>query len=357
MICVRSIQAPCTTILALIALSCVGPFAAPVAVAQEAEKAAPPAANAGEARKKEWPPNFAELLGVQPKHIEEPWLPITAGPFTTITAPLLEKDHIQVQPFFFYTWTRGAFDEDSHFHGLTRGDMKETAMESLTLKYAPLDNIELDAQLFLNEVRTRQGGRSASATGLADTLATLQYGLLHQTTAWWCPEATLLTQIKLPTGKYQHADPNLLGTDIMGTGSTDLTLGLNVTKCYRPLILHGNLWHSWPIETQVDGVPTRYGNYLQWNAGLEIPFWRDKLAYMLEFNGLHQADKRQSGVEIGGSRVNSVTLGTGIEFSLSDAVQIEVGYQRTLWGTNTDANDTFGAMLVWTFGVPPLKRP
>ena len=305
---------------------------------------------------KEWPPNFADLLGLQPKSIEECWLPPTAGPFATFTAPITEKDHIVLQPFFFYNWTRGTFDDNSHYHSLPKGDRKETAVESLFMQYAPVDNFEVDAQLFINEVRTRQAGKSASASGLADTLLMARYNLLHQTNAWWCPETSLLTQIKLPTGKHDHADPNLLGIDLMGTGSTDLTIGLDLTKCYKPLILHGDLWYSWPIETQIDGVPTRYGDYLQWNAGVEIPFWKDKFAYMLEFNGLHQANTRERGVAVGGNRVNNVSMGTGIEYIPRDDLQFLIGYQRTLWGTNVDANDTFGITLVWCFGLPNKKK-
>ena len=307
---------------------------------------------------KQWPPNFAELLGLQPKGADSPecCMPPTAGPFATFTAPITEKDHIVLQPFFFYNWTRGTFDEDSHYHGLPKGDKKETAVESLFMQYGVLDNMELDAQLFLDEAHCKVDGRSASSTGLADTLMMLRYNLLHQTNAWWCPETSLLTQIKLPTGKYEHADPNLLGIDLMGTGSTDLTIGVDLTKCYKPFILHGDLWYSWPIKTGVDGVSTRYGDYLQWNAGVEIPFCKDKLAYMLEFNGLHQANTREEGVEVGGSRVNNVTLGTGIEYIPRDDLQLLIGYQRTLWGTNVDANDTFGVTLVWCFGLPGKKK-
>jgi hypothetical protein len=120
--------------------------------------------------------------------------------------------------------------------------------------------------------------------------------------------------------------------------------------------LHGDLWYSWPLETHVDGVRTRYGDYLNWNTGVEIPFWKDRLAYMVEFTGVHQGNTREAGVWVGGSRVNNVMFGTGLEFILRENLQVLLGYQRTLWGTNVDANDTFGATLVWCFGLPSKKK-
>jgi hypothetical protein len=293
-----------------------------------------------------WPPNLAELLGVQPISPEEPWRPPTAGPLTTFTAPITEKAHLVIQPFFFYNWERGSFDQNSDYQSLPDGQMEQSAVGSLFVQYGLLDNLEVDAQLFLQHNRSSEGGDHGSSTGLGDTLLIIRYNLLHETTSW-APEVSLLGQVKFPTGKFQNGDPDELGSDLMGTGSYDLTLGLDFTKAVRPLIFHADLWYSWPLTTTVDGVETKYGDYVNWNAAVEIPFWKEKLAFVLEFNGIHQADLEEDGAEVADSRMKSIMLGTGLELILSEEVQILLGYQRTLWGTNADAYDSVVGTLVW----------
>jgi hypothetical protein len=224
--------------------------------------------------------------------------------------------------------------------------MEQSAVGSLFMQYGLLHNIEVDAQFLLLHNRSSEAGESASETGLGDTLLILRYNLLHETTSWH-PEISLLGQVKFPAGKFEHGNDTKLGTDIMGTGSYDLTLGLDFTKAVRPCIFHADLWYSWPLERTVDGVKTRYGDYVNWNAAVEIPFWKEKLAYMLEFNGGHQANNQENGIEIGASRMKSIVLCTGMELNVSDKVQLLLAYQRTLWGTNADAYDSVVGTLVW----------
>ena len=295
-------------------------------------------------------PTIADLTAkwLNAEGLGEPWRPATSGPFVTFTAPVTDKGHLVLQPLFFYNFVRGTFDEDSHFHSLPKGDMRQTAVLSLFSQYGVLQDTEFDAQINLLHQRAKEGGERASSTGLGETQLALRTLLMHETPSWH-PEIALIGQIKVPTGKFEHADPRELGTDIMGTGATDLTLGLDFTKGIKPFLLHADIWYTWPIATRVDDVHTRYGDIINWNVAVEIPFWRERLAYMLEFNGIHQANSRLSGAEISRSRVDQVIFGTGLEFIFKDNIQLLLGYQRMIWGTNTPATDTIGATLVWCF--------
>lgn len=64
-----------------------------------------------------------------------------------------------------------------------------------------------------------------------------------------------ITGPKVPTGKYEHADPNKLGTDLMGAtsggGSFDHGDGILLTKKIKPIILHFDTIYSFPLERKL----------------------------------------------------------------------------------------------------------
>ncbi len=294
--------------------------------------------------------SIADLMAkwLRTEDLGDPWRPPTSGPFVTFTAPIVDKGNLVIQPLFFYNFVRGTFDENSNFHSLPGSDMRQAAVMSLFTQYGILRDTELDAQINFLHQRAKVDGQRASSTGIGDTQIALRTLLMHETPSWH-PEISVIGQIKLPTGKFEDANPRELGTDIMGTGSTDLTLGLDFTKAVKPVVLHADVWYTWPVANRIDGEHVRYGDILNWNLALEIPFCKERLAYMVEFSGTHQANRRVNGRAIGGSNVNSILFGTGLEIIFRDNLQLLLGYQRTLWGTNTDAIDAIAATLVWSF--------
>lgn len=277
------------------------------------------------------------------------WEPVSAGPLTTWTSPLCGKGKLVIQPFFFYNRTRGTFNADGRYNSLPGGDRKYQLQEQLFAQYGLTDRLELDAQIVYQQNYAKQGESRAHARGFGDSYLFLRYCALEE--QGWIPHTTGLFQLKIPTGKYQHADPDKLGADLMGAtsggGSWDQGLGVNLTKKLKPFILHADAVYSFPQRASVDGVRTRYANYLNYDFGAEY-FLPKGFNLMFEINGFWQGDKKEDGARVPASDINYLTLSPGIGWS-NQRIQVLLAYQRVVTGTNTDANDSAVLTCVYTF--------
>ena len=277
------------------------------------------------------------------------WNPVSAGPVTTWTAPLCGKGKFVFQPFFFYNRTRGSFNQEGHYGSLPGDDRKFQFQEQLFTQYGLTDNLEIDAQTSYLENYARQSGRKAHSNGFGDSYLFLRYCALEEEK--WLPHTNGLFQLKLPTGKYQKADTDKLGTDLRGAtsggGSYDLGYGINLSKKLKPFVFHTDAIYSFPQEVKVDGVKTKYSKYLNYDFGAEY-FIGDRFNLMLELNGFLQGDKRQNGQKTPDSDIYSLTLAQGLGWS-NDKIQTLLAYQRVLTGTNTDANHSVVFTFVYTF--------
>jgi hypothetical protein len=284
----------------------------------------------------------------QSHEMQDEWEPVSAGPLTTWTAPLCGKGKFVIQPFFFYNRTRGIFNSDGRYDSLPNGDKKYQFQEQFFAQYGLTDRLELDAQMVYQQNYIKQGASKAHASGFGDSYLFLRYCTLEE--KGWLPHLTGLFQLKMPTGKYQHADPDKLGADLMGAGSGggswDQGLGMNLSKKLKPFILHADAVYSFPQRVRVDGVKTRYANYFNYDFGVEY-FLPKGYNLMFEVNGFLQGDKKEAGARVPDSNINYLTIAPGIGWS-NDKIQTIIAYQRVVLGTNTDANDS----LVFTFVYP-----
>ena len=275
----------------------------------------------------------------------EEWNPVSVGPATTWTAPLCEKGQLVIQPFFFYNRTRGSFDSDGHYHSLPSGDNQYQYQELLFLQYGITDWLEFCAQAEYEQNYTKQGDAQAHSNGFGDTYLFLR-SCLHEEKGW-LPYVAGVFQVKAPTGKYQHADSDKLGTDLTGNGSWDYGFGFNLSKKIRPFWLHADAIYSFPQKVRVDGVSTRYDNYLNYDLGAEY-FLPHSLNLLFEVNGFLQGDMKKDGKKIYSSDERYLTICPGIGWSC-DKIQTLLAYQRVVAGTNTDANDSVVFTCVYSF--------
>ena len=277
------------------------------------------------------------------------WNPVSAGPLTTWTAPLCDKVKLVVQPFLFYNRARGTFNSDSHYGSLPADDIKFQFQEQLFAQYGLSERLEIDAQAVYQENYAKQSNRKAHTNGAGDSYLFLRYCALEEER--WLPHLTGIFQLKVPTGKYQKADPDKLGTDLMGAssggGSYDLGAGINLSKKLKPFVAHADFIYSVPQERKIDTVKTRYGRDLNYDFGVEY-FMAAGFNLSFEFNGFLQADKNQNGEKTPATDAAYLILSPGIGWS-SEKIQMLLGYQRTLTGTNTDANDSVVFTCVYTF--------
>lgn len=280
---------------------------------------------------------------------EEGWEPNSAGTLTTWTAPLCGGNKLVVQPFLFYNLTRGSFNSEGHYDSLPKGDKKFQYQEQLLIQYGLTDRLEIDSQFVYQQNYAHQSGDSASARGWGDSYLFGRYCFLEE--EGFLPHLTGLIQLKFPTGKYQKADSGKLGIDSMGAtsggGSYELGYGIIMTKKLKPFVFHADAIYGFPIAVKVDGVNTRYSRYLNYDFGLEYFLLKD-FNLMLEFNGFLQGDKKGNGTFIPASDVRYLNIAAGIGWSC-EKVQTLLAYQRTLFGTNTDANDSAVLTFVYPF--------
>jgi hypothetical protein len=148
----------------------------------------------------------------------EEWDPVSAGPATTWTAPVCEKGQLVVQPFFFYNRARGVFNANGHEDALPEGDRKYNYQQQLFAQYGLTDRLELDGQMVYQQSFIEQSGSKAHDSGLGDSYLFARVCLFEEKEGW-TPHVAGVFQLKIPSGKYQHADPDKLGADLTGTGS------------------------------------------------------------------------------------------------------------------------------------------
>jgi hypothetical protein len=283
----------------------------------------------------------------QEEAVEEPYRPITSGPFVTFTAPITPHRRLVTQPLFYLALARGDFDAAGRYQPLAPGESLRTAALSLFLEYGLLERVAAGAQVTVQHNLRRSGPEAASSTGPGD-LTLFGRGTLLQETAGGLPETTLLAQVKLPTGRAVSAQTNLLDTDVLGTGSTDLTLGLDFTKGLRPLLVHADVLFTYALPTRVGEEEVAHGGSLAWSLSGEWPFWRDRLALMVEASGRHQGAPTRDGQREEDGHADEVLVGAGLELLFSADLQLLVGYQRTVWGRNARVLDAVVLTLVPT---------
>ena len=280
---------------------------------------------------------------------ENDWNPLSPGPITTWAAPVEAKGQLAVQPFGFFNRTRGVFDSQGHYVPFSSGNRESQFQEQFYTSYGITDKWEFCAQTAYQENNATQDGHKAHAQGFGDSYFYTRYQFLDD--KGWVPTTTGLLQVKMPTGKYQHEDPAKLGTDFMGTstggGSWDPGIGINLSKKFKPFIVHADLIGNFPQQVDVDGNKTRYGNYVNCDAAVEYLLPKG-FNLMMELNNLSQTDKRVNGVMVPDSDTGSLTFAPGIGWS-NDKVQMLIGYQRTMLGTNALANDSVVATFIYTF--------
>ncbi len=280
--------------------------------------------------------------------VQEEWNPPVPGPVTT-QPPLCGRAKFVAQQFFFFNNTRGSFDSEGHYKSLPKGDKKYQYQEQLYLQYGITDHLEVDAQTVYQQNYIKQGDLKAHDNGLGDSSFWLRYCPVEE--GKWLPGITGLIQVKVPTGKYQHADPNKLGTDLNGASSSAGAwapgFGVILLKKIKPFILHFDSIYSFPQEVGIDGVKTRYANFLNVDGAVEYVLPKG-FSLLMEANAFWQGDRWQDGSRLPASDSRSLTVVPGIGWS-NDKFQALLAYQRVVTGTNTDANDSIVLTGIYTF--------
>lgn len=274
---------------------------------------------------------------------QESWGPPSAGPITTWTAPVCAKGELVIQPLLFYNRVGGSFDMEGNRESLPDGEKNSQSIQQLFFQYGLTDRLELAGQTVFQQNRLTQGGIDASSAGFGDSYLFLRYCLSEEQEI--IPNIAAMVQLKLPTGKYQDGDPGILGADLMGSGSFDPGFGINLSKTLRPFMLHAEAIYNIPLERTIDGIETRFGNYLNYDTGFEY-FLPQGWNLLVELNGMVQGKTKLAGGTISGTDSSVLAGAAGAGWS-NDTVQMLAAWLRTLTGKNTDAVDSVVFTVVY----------
>ncbi len=275
----------------------------------------------------------------------EGWEPVSAGPVNGWIAPVCDTGELFIQPFWFINNIRGSYDSNGSYTALPDDDKATASQLYLYMQYGVTDKLSLAGQLLYIKNFTRQTGIEADSAGLGDSNLYALYCLQEEEKNK--PSVTLLAQLKIPTGKFETANPDSLGTDMMGTGSYDPGLGIILTKNLQPMILYANLICTVPLKATVDQVSTKYGAYWNYDAGMEI-FIGHGFNILLEGNGFAQGKTEVEGAAAEDTNISYMIFGPGIGWS-NDQVQALIALQTTTSGKNTDAANSWVFTFIYNF--------
>jgi hypothetical protein len=268
---------------------------------------------------------------------EGEWNPTSIGPVTTWTAPLCGKGNWYAIPRFYFTNFKKQYDNDGEKQSVGDDTTLTQQQQMIFAAYGLTDKLELNAQVALIENHATFGDLSANSSGWADSYLILRDCLLMETDK--APCVTGMLQVKLPTGKYQKADADKLGTDITGTGSTDLGIGVVVTKKINPLMLHGDLSIFHPFKATIDEVQVQYGNWVTYDLAGEY-FLENGISFLMELNGFWQGKEEDDDVTIDETDVTYLQLAPGIGYTYK-SFTTSLLYQLPLSGKNALINETW----------------
>lgn len=275
----------------------------------------------------------------------EGWEPVSAGPVNGWIAPVSGKGEFYIQSFWFVNSTRGFYDSSGNYTALPDDDKTTARQLYLYMQYGVTDKLSLSGQLLYVKNFVRQTGLEADSAGFGDSNLYALYCLQEEKINKPC--VTLLAQLKIPMGRFENANPDSLGTDMLGTGSYDPGVGIILTKKFQPLMLHANLICTVPLKTTVDQVSTKYGAYWNYDAGLEI-FISHGFNILLEGNGFAQGKTKTDGASSDDTNSSYIVFGPGIGWS-NDQIQTLIALQTTTSGKNTDAINSWVFTVIYSF--------
>lgn len=280
--------------------------------------------------------------------------PCTFGPLITDTAVPLEQGKFAVQPLWALGFTGGAFNTQWR-RASAGGDFLSLSLP-VKFTYGLIKNVETYVIVpyvhnwAWNVDPPGPGGeRAANFGGLGDVTLTLKYQLVEE--GDYKPAISGLFTVGFPTGRHNHLNPSLLGTDDLGLGAYVFTAGFNVSKWVKPFILYGNLWYSQATacKVKVEGSyeRERRRDYLTLNLAVEYPIGgKGPWVLLFEYNSYYDMGPLLGGR---GTTPPAARLGMlpGLEYVVSDKLALALGVAVDLAGKNTAIKYT--PMLSFTY--------
>ena len=183
------------------------------------------------------------------------------GPFVADFADTQDRGKFTLQVLPLAGIRLGDFDSGGTIRYAPGGDRDNSFALPIVGIYGITKDLEISADLTYFHNWKNQSGQTAQEGGIGDSFLKLKYRLFDGGEEGWQPSVSAIGRLRLPLGKYERLVPEKLGTDELGSGAYMLSLGLNVGKWTKKWQWTANLWYNWPLDTTIDGVQTRKGNF------------------------------------------------------------------------------------------------
>ncbi len=270
------------------------------------------------------------------------------GPFVADTAEPIETHKLvfQVIPSFFIK--QGVYNEEGNRQYLPSGDRQNQLITLFKPIYGLFNHFEISAEIPVQYNWLTQGNRSANDGGVGEVLLAGKYRFWENDKNGWRPSISGIAKVKFPSGRYEKLSENRLGGDKTGNGSYEYWIGVNCSKFLGDWAVHLNLWYDWVAETTVDGVRTKPGNILNYNAAVEYSF-NKKFSFLLELIGLEQGKREEMNQTVEKSEVRSLALMPALGWEINEKICLLMGCSFSLLGKNTDFGFTPALLFNYSF--------
>jgi len=218
----------------------------------------------------------------------------------------------------------GSFDPSGRYIGSsTEQDFEQDLAGSVRLT----ERAQAGAVVPLVETRRLESGVPSWGSGLGDLAFNARYDFVYPTEALYWPGFGLMADLLVPTGKPVGEGTNPSSTDATGTGTYNLSLGIELQKVDGPFyfMLDGWLTYCWSRTVLITGSPPLTTSFpLQWTAlGVAGYVFPNEAAVGLYANVLVRGDNTLNGALQPGSGLRLTTIGLSGVLPIHDVWRVQ----------------------------------
>jgi hypothetical protein len=188
----------------------------------------------------------------------------------------------------------GLFGADGSYSSFSNTSTEQDVEQDLAISFRLARRAQVSLVLPYVETHRTDPGLDEWGSGLGDVAVNVRYDfkLAAEMTTW--PGFALLGGVVFPTGKAVGDGTNPAATDATGTGTYNVTLGIDLEKVHGPLYGALNLWGTYSGSNSSQGVTTSYPLQLTALAVAGYVF-ENEAAAALYVNFLERGDTSTSG--------------------------------------------------------------
>jgi hypothetical protein len=218
----------------------------------------------------------------------------------------------------------GSFDPGGNYTAAsTEQDFEQDLAGSIRLT----ERSQAGAVLPLVETRRLESGVPAWGSGIGDLAFNARYDFVYPSEALHWPGFGVMAALLVPTGKPVGEGTNPSSTDATGTGTYNLSVGIEIQKIDGPFyfMLDGWLTYCWSRTVLIPDTPALTTSFpLQWTLlGVAGYVFGNEAAVGLYANFLDRGDNTLNGALQPGSALRLMTLGLSGVLPIHDVWRVQ----------------------------------